>query len=247
MEALEKADYLSSTSKFLAGEISSLDPKHREPELLPYGVDTSIFDPDKVTPTEFPWPEGAPKGLGTITIGFFKALEMTYGPDLLITAIAAAKEKVPGIRCVLGGSGKLLSELKKWAENLQIADRVYFPGRIAYGDMPRALAAIDIFVMPSRMEALGVAALEASAMRKPVIATGKWGIPEAVKAGTTGSLVRMEDLEDLTREIVRLSLNSELRELMGERGRAFVKENYQHEKIMEIADQYCRSLTEPRE
>jgi glycosyltransferase involved in cell wall biosynthesis len=240
-EALAKADRLTATSRFLAGEISQMDPRGRRPEIIPYGVDTSIFDPEKVTPLEFPWQDGAPEGPGTITIGFFKSLEMTYGPDILIEAIASARVKIPWIRCVMGGSGSLRERLRAMAEGGQVGERVCFPGRIPYEDMPRALAAIDIFVMPSRGEALGVAALEASAMRKPVIASEVGGIPEVVKERVTGILVG-NTAEDLAREIVRLSEDVGLRGRMGAAGREFVKENYEYETLMLRGDTYYRNI-----
>ena len=52
---------------------------------------------------------------------------------------------------------------------------------------------IDIFVMPSKSEAFGVAAIESQSMEIPVVASRIGGIPEAVQDGITGILVKPGD------------------------------------------------------
>jgi L-malate glycosyltransferase len=240
-DSLLEADYITSTSKFLAAEIQKLDPQHRTPDLLPYGVDTTVFDPDKVKPLEFPWPDGAPKGPGTITLGFFKALEMTYGPDVLVDAVLSARVKIPNLRCVIGGVGPMLEILKKQASRRE--KHFCFPGRIPFDQMPSALAAIDIFVMPSRNESFGVAALEASAMKKPVIARGKWGIPEVVLDNETGLLVEYRNRPgNLSDEIMRLCNDPDLQARLGENGRQFVQSNFEYSTLMQKADSYYSQI-----
>jgi glycosyltransferase involved in cell wall biosynthesis len=241
--ALRKADRITALSKFLGGAILKFGGEIRAPDLFPYGVDTSVFDPAVVDkPYEFNWPQGAPGGRDAITVGFFKSLERTYGPDILITAIAKASKQLPNLRCVIGGWGRLLEILTQMAQSLNVADRICFPRRIHFEDMPRALAGVDIFAMPSRYEVLGVAALEASAMMKPVIASRKWGIPEVMQDGVTGILVEPEDPDSLAEAIVRLARDPAMRGKMGEEGRKFVRENYEFENIMRRADLYCEEI-----
>jgi len=143
---------------------------------------------------------------------------------------------------VIGGSGDMLESLQRDARKLEIADRVCFAGRIHYSDMPRALAGIDIFAMPSRYEVFGVAALEASAMKKPVVASRKWGIVEVVQDNVTGFLVEPENPIPLARKIVNLCRDPGLRAHMGEAGRDFVKTNFEFEEIMQKADRFCDEM-----
>ncbi len=70
---------------------------------------------------------------------------------------------------------------------LDCGDEVSFLGFVA--DTPAFLADIDLFVMPSLFEGLGVAVLEAMAAGKPVIATRVGGLTESVIDGVTGILV----------------------------------------------------------
>lgn len=245
VEALGKADYLCATSKFLAGAINELVPDKPRPDIFPYGVDTSVFDPDRlINKLEFKWPDGAPLGDRAITIGFFKALKPKYGPDFLVDAIAKASRVIPGIRCVMAGSGEMKDQLVEQAEKLKIRDRIMFPGRIPYEDMPKVLNSIDIFAMPSRYEELGVAALEASAMRVPVIVTDRWGMKEVMIDGVTGIFIGMGDTEKLAENLVKLSNDPTLRIELGKAGREFVKEKYEFDKIMEASDEYSARIIE---
>ena len=245
LEALRKADKITATSRYLADAIHGLVPDRDMPDLFPYGVDTSVFDPNTVKDSlEFPWPDGAPSGPGALTVGFFKSLEHTYGPDILIQAIAVAAKELRQVRCVIAGSGELLEKLKRLAETLGVEKRICFPGRIPHEKMPAALKGIDIFAMPSRYEVFGVAALEASAMGKPVIASKKWGIVEVVEDGVTGILVVLDSAEVLAEQIVRLGRDPAARARMGAAGREFVKGNFEFEEIMQRADRYCAELIE---
>jgi L-malate glycosyltransferase len=243
VNALKRADRVTATSNFLFKAIQDLVPQNRPREIFPYGVDTSVFNPDATKdPLKFEWPSGAPDGSEAITVGFFKSLELTYGPDILLSAIALVSRVIPGIRCVIGGSGDLEEKLRRDARKMEIGSRVCFSGRIAFNDMPRAIAGIDIFAMPSRYEVFGVAALEASAMKKPVVASRKWGIVEVVQDNVTGYLVEPENPIPLAKQIVKLCRERDLRAKLGESGRNFVKENFEFNEIMERADQYCTDM-----
>jgi len=247
LEALNNADYLTATSNFLADAIHNLAPEKPRPDIFPYGVDTSIFDSARIDRKyEFDWPEGCPTGEETVTVGFFKALKPKYGPEFLIQAIAEASKTVPGLRCVMAGSGELRDSLEKQAEALDVSNRIIFPGRIPYEEMPCAIASIDIFAMPSRYEELGVAALEASSMKKPVIITRKWGMKEVAVDGETGYFIDVGDVKSLAGYLLKLAGDPELRETLGENGRRFVQENYEFEKIMQSADRYCSEIIDRR-
>jgi len=245
VEALNKADYLTATSDFLADAIHKLVPDREVPEIFKYGVDTSIFDPEKVDdPLKFSWPDGAPLGDRVTTLGFFKALKPKYGPDFLLDSLGMVALKLPGIRLVMAGTGAMKDHLLEQAKKLEIENRICFPGRIKYEDMPRALAAVDIFVMPSRFEELGVAALEASAMKKPVIITRKWGMAEVAVHEVTGYFIAPGDIDLLADYIYKLAEDVILRKKFGEGGREFVKKNFEFDRIMESADRFCTEIIE---
>ncbi|HPT70245.1 MAG TPA: glycosyltransferase, partial [Syntrophomonas sp.] len=97
-----------------------------------------------------------------------------------------------GIDCHLriAGTGALLQPIRKKATELDIERRVQFVGAVT--DMPSFYNGIDIFILPSIREPLGLVAVEAMASGCPVIATAVDGIPEAVIDGKTGFCIQPE-------------------------------------------------------
>jgi glycosyltransferase involved in cell wall biosynthesis len=82
------------------------------------------------------------------------------------------------------------------------------------------LAGADLFVLPSTLEGLPVAVLEAMAAGRPVVATQIDALAEAVVAGQTGVLVPPKDPAALAAALEELLSNGELRQRMGGAARA---------------------------
>jgi glycosyltransferase involved in cell wall biosynthesis len=100
------------------------------------------------------------------------------------------------------------------------------PGvRAVHGLQPNSPALIslyqssDVFVFPSRAEAFGIAAVEASAAGLPVIASGVGGLKDIVDAGKTGLIVSPDDPEELLHALTSLIDDPEQRETMGRAAR----------------------------
>jgi glycosyltransferase involved in cell wall biosynthesis len=97
------------------------------------------------------------------------------------------------------------------------------------------LSLADLFVLPSHIEGLPIAILEAMALRKPVISTKVNAIPEAVKHMQTGLLIEAKDSEQLACAIKLLKNDEELRKRLGTNARRFVLEKFDSKKIAHIA------------
>ena len=91
------------------------------------------------------------------------------------------------------GDGPERAGCETLARTLGISAHVRFLGR--RDDVPRLLAAIDLLLMPSQSEGLGLAAIEALAAARPVIAFAVGGLPEVVVDGLNGRLVRPGDFQ----------------------------------------------------
>lgn len=111
------------------------------------------------------------------------------GLDLLLQALQLASRSNPQLHLVQIGVDPAQSELPALAEELGITDRVHWAGIIDEGW--RVLNAADFYIQPSRFsEGLGLAIVEAMALRLPVIGTNIGGIPEAVIDGETGIITQ---------------------------------------------------------
>ncbi len=108
-----------------------------------------------------------------LVVGHMGAFTREKGQDVLI----AAARLLPSVHFVLAGEGALLEELKRDAPS-----NVEFPGFVR--DQGTFFAGLDLFVMPSRSEAWGLAALEAMAHLVPVIASNIHGLAEIVTPQT---------------------------------------------------------------
>jgi glycosyltransferase involved in cell wall biosynthesis len=82
-------------------------------------------------------------------------------------------------------------------------------------DVPRLLAAADMFALISDYEALPMSILEAMAAGLPVIATGVGAIPELVADGVSGVLVPPRDTAAIIAALLRLASSPDLRAAMG--------------------------------
>ena len=120
----------------------------------------------------------------------------------LVAAAPELTRRVPGVSIVIGGSGPLESELRGQALSLGLADTFVWPGHIT--DMPRFLAALDVYVSPATTEAFGMALIEAAAAGVPTVATRVGGVPEVILDGETGLLVAPHDPSALAQAVVGL-------------------------------------------
>ena len=137
------------------------------------------------------------------------------GLDVLVDALPRLRSK-RRYRLLVAGDGPERAALEERARDRGVAERVRFLG--ARADKADLLAACDVFVLPSRREGLGVAALEAMAAGRPVVATRVGGLGEAVVDGVTGLLVAPEDPSALAAALTRLCDDAELARAYGAAG-----------------------------
>ena len=92
-------------------------------------------------------------------------------------------------------------------------------------DIARLLDAMTLSTLPSHMETFGVAAIEAMARAKAVVATRVGALPEVVRHKQTGLLVDLRP-EAIGEAVDYLLANDDEREAMGHRGRVLVEQKF---------------------
>jgi len=187
------------------------------------GVNAEVFNPADVD-------DGMRVELGlregTVVIGSIGVLEKDKGQKYLFEAVARLKsEGINNIVCVVCGTGPEELILKEFVHANGLDEEVLFLGFRT--DIPRVLKMLDILVLTSlTIESFSMAAVEAMAMKVPVIATNVGGLPEVVEDGKTGILIPPGDVNALCSAIKYLVNNPETRLKMGENGRARVLEKF---------------------
>ncbi len=153
------------------------------------------------------------------------------GQRTLVAAVPALVERFPDLAVVLVGTGGLHEPLVRQAAELGVSQHVHLPGFRA--DARMLLDAADVFALPSRQEAMPLAALEAMDAGLPVVATRVPGSAEVVLDGTTGLLVRRDDPAALAVALDELLRDPDLRERYGAAGRERFGEHYTSARMAE--------------
>ena len=115
----------------------------------------------------------------------------------------------------------------------------------SHEDVLRFFCIADLFSLPSFVEGLPIALLEAMALGIPSISTNVYAIPEAVRHLETGILVEAGDADALAEAVIKLKQNSNLRAELSLKGREFVLHNFDERNASQIAiDAYERCFQE---
>ncbi len=169
----------------------------------------------------------------TPLIGVVATLERHKAQDVMIAAMPRILAAVPEVHLALIGRdhlsgparpGPYEAELRQLVACNQVAHRVHF-----LGYQPRAqrlVGDLDVAVLCSRREALGLTAIEALAHGVPLVATATQGLREVVSDSTTGLLVPPDDPEALSRAVIELLTDRARARQLAERGRLEVRERY---------------------
>jgi glycosyltransferase involved in cell wall biosynthesis len=162
------------------------------------------------------------------------------GLDLMLAAHQLLLQPWPQLHYLIVGDGEQRAELEAASVQLGLAERVRFAGWRT--DVPRLLGCADLFVLPSREDALLPAVLaEAMAGGLPVVASAVGGVSEMIEDGGNGLLVPQGDVEALAIACDRLVASKRLRRAMGARGRQLVAERFaidvQVERLAGLYDQ----------
>jgi len=130
---------------------------------------------------------------------------------------------LPNWRATIAGDGHVEAARAKAAE-YGLADRVDLPGWVGPDRVAELIASADILVLPSFIENLPLSIIEAMASGVAVVATPVGAVPDIVRDGETGLLVRVGDVDALTTALTTLVNDPELRTRMGAAGLALHRE-----------------------
>lgn len=164
----------------------------------------NALDHDRLHPT------GVPKSPHP-TIGYFGRLKKYKSPDHLVRAFAVVRREIPNAELVIIGRGDFLPELQRIAAEFGVADATRFTGFVSEEEKLRLLQEMWVVVNPSMKEGWGIVNVEANACGTPAIAADTPGLRDSVIHGVTGLLYPYGDIETLTRELLSVLRDDDLR------------------------------------
>jgi glycosyltransferase involved in cell wall biosynthesis len=185
---------------------------------IPYGLDVTTWDVTGSGRQAARAELGIPDEAVVVAIG--ARLIPGKGHEILIDAVAKAQASFPGLHLLVAGDGPLRASLEARAGAALRAGSVAFLGFVA--DMRPVLAASDLLAfptLPTLGEGFGLAALEAMAAARPVIASAVGSLPEVVVDGTTGIIVPPGDVGRLAGALGELAAEPARRQQLGRQGR----------------------------
>lgn len=159
------------------------------------------------------------------------------GFHVLVEALALLKTRDARFRCLIAGDGPLYAEVRKRGQAAGLREDLEMPGAMPQERVKALLDTADAFVLPCVVAKSGdrdgipVALMEAMALGVPVVSTHVSGIPELIRDGENGLLVKAEDPEALAQALGRILREPQLRESLARRARTTIETQFNLETI----------------
>lgn len=164
------------------------------------------------------------------------------GVRFLAQAVAAIDD--PRLHLVIAGEGSESAGIKGILNSKIKSGHAHFLGNVNHREMSDIYRGANASSLPSLMEGMSIAGLEAMASGLPLIASDVGGTPYIVQHGITGILTKPESSWDLKKGILRLLNNRELSKEMGNCGFQIVREQFTWEIIArQVLNIYTRTVT----
>jgi len=228
---IEQSDGVTAVSSYLRKQTHEVFELDRPIEVIPNFVDTSRFTPGG--PAARPRERFAKKGERVLLhISNFRQSKRV--PDA-VRVFAAVRREVPS-RLLLVGDGPDRVPAREVADELGVSKWIRWLGQL--DAVEEVIGCSDLFLLPSRNESFGLAALEAMSAAVPVVASNAEGLPELVRNGETGYLLPIGDVEGMARRSIEILSDEKRHAAMSEAARRVAIEHYNVEKIIPMYEEF---------
>lgn len=173
-----------------------------------------------------------PRCAGPVRLLFLGWLDREKGVEELLEAcreVAASHE----ITLDMAGEGNYSELARRFVERHGLSDLFRFNGWLSGKSLTAALAAADVFVLPSWAEGLPNAMIEAMAARLAVVVSSVGGVPDVVAHGEHALLVPPRDSAALAAALTRIVEDSVLRHRLAEAGHRLAAERFNVERAVD--------------
>ncbi len=196
------------------------------------GVDFDAINSEQSVRSEFGFTKA------DIVIAIVGSISARKGHDRILSIFPSLYEKNPNIKLLIVGDTSGSDSEVSYKNNLDNSNHKAVIWAGYREDVPAIMDSIDILIMPSRYEGMGMVGIEAMAAGKPVIGANTGGIPEVVEDGITGFIFDGDDGKEFADKLLQLCNSQELRQTMGLSGLNRAKKYFfrprQHQKIVEV-------------
>jgi glycosyltransferase EpsF len=156
-----------------------------------------------------------------VHVGRFAEQKNHFG---LLRVFQLVRQRFPNVKLLLVGEGSLRPDVEAAVRERQLSQSVKFLG--LRDDVPAVVSRCDVFLFPSWFEGFGLAALEANAAGRPVVASDVAGTREAIEDGVTGLLRDPHDSEEMAEAVASLLADPVLANRLGAAGRMRARDHF---------------------
>jgi glycosyltransferase involved in cell wall biosynthesis len=175
-------------------------------------------------------------------VGTAGPLEAVKGLPFFLGAAQRVLASHRNVQFLIAGAGPEEQNLRRLARELGIVEAVTFVPNLF--DFSTALAAMDIFCLPSLRQGLGTIMLDAMGRGIPVIATGVGGVYTAVRDNETGLVVPPSNSARLAERILELLSDPIRARALGAKGREVVRDDFNVERMVQQTAELYREVVE---
>lgn len=173
----------------------------------------------------------APNDTERRLVGMVSELHPTKRVEDSIAAVKKLKDTYPDILLLVAGEGKYRDFLEKEIKRHGVSEHVRLLGFVP--EVATYLKAFDVFLFPSRTEALGYALLEAGSAALPIVATRVGGIPEVITDEASGLLIDPEQPLQIETAIARMFDDPALQKRLSETVAKRVRNGFLFKRMIE--------------
>ncbi len=177
-------------------------------------------------------------------VGIIARLSDVKGHAYLIRAMKQVLNEFPDTQLFIVGEGRMEAELVRLCREIKIEDNVVFFPKCQ--NIAEVLYIMDVFVMPSLEEGLGLGLMEAMAGAKAVVGTSVGGIKSLIQHNDTGLLVGPRDVDGLAAAIRELLSDPVKAAIMGNKARIFINKNFSLEDMLKKTEEVYQECLNAR-
>jgi len=194
--SINKSDVVTSVSESLKQDTLRLFDIKREIDVVPNFIDVTKYDHGF---TDCQRTLMATEDEKIIThVSNFRAVKRI---DDVVRIFNEIQKEIPA-KLMMVGEGPEKEPAEQLCEELGISDKVIFLGNS--NEVDKILCFSDLFLLPSKTESFGLAALEAMISSVPVISSNTGGIPEVNIHGVSGYLSNVGDIKDMSQNALKI-------------------------------------------
>ena len=232
--SIEQSDGVTSISHYLYRRTLEEFGIKRPIEVIPNFVNCDLYCRHPNPKLRAEWaPDGEPI---LMHLSNFRPLKRILDA---IEIFALVREKMLA-KLVMIGDGPDRIPAEELARTRGVEKDVLFLGK--QNGIREKLGQADLFLLPSRLESFGLAALEAMACEVPVIATNAGGIPEVIEHGVDGYLVEPGDVQQAGRYAIELLSRADRGREMGKLARVHARKNYCANDVIPMYERYYEQV-----